>query len=101
MTLTEKDKALFLSWDYTESDLSQLQDAVNEVRLTLINCDDEQRITKREAIRILGRETFLSGIGRAAFHATSARESSDGKIVYFDLHKWWRYDPVEINFLTH
>ncbi len=90
MQLTEKDKALFLSKGYTESDLSQLQDAVNEVRLTLINCDDEQRITKREAIRILGRETFLSGIGRSAFHASCIRDSSDGQSVYFDLRKWWR-----------
>lgn len=90
MQLTEKDKALFLSKGYTESDLPQLQDAANEVRLTLINGDDEQRTTKREAIRILGRETFLSGIGRSAFHASCIRDSSDGQSVYFDLRKWWR-----------
>lgn len=90
MQLTEKDKALFLSKGYTESDLPQLSDAVNEVRLTLINGDDEQNITKRDAIRILGRETFLSGIGRSAFHASRIRDSSDGKSVFFDLRKWWR-----------
>ncbi len=88
MQLTEKDKALFISKGYTESDLQQLQDAVNEVHLTLVNGDDEQRITKREAIRILGRETFLSGIGRSAFHASCIRDSSDGKSVYFALRKW-------------
>lgn len=90
MTLTEKDKALFLSKGYTEIDLPQLQDAVNEVRLTLINGDNEQHITKRDAIRILGRETFLSGIGRSAFHSSCIRDSSDGQSINFDLRKWWR-----------
>ena len=40
-----------------------------------------------EAVIILGREEFLSGISRSAIHYTASRESKGHSIVSFDSSK--------------
>lgn len=85
--LSEDDKTLLLSWGYPENELPQIEEAANRSTFTIIDADgnDLSVINVWEAIEILGRKTFLSGISRSAFHWTSSRESPDGKTsVYFD-----------------
>lgn len=82
MKLTNADKKLLISWGHPERDLLQLEMALHErhTKYTL----DGQPIPRATAIAALGREKFLSGISRSAFHGTAARETADGKIVLFD-----------------
>lgn len=51
---------------------------------------DGEAISREQAIAILGRETYLSGISRSAFHYTTARKTDDGRTVYFDSTKLFR-----------
>lgn len=89
--LTEQDKAILLRWGYPESELQQIQDACNEARITLTNdLGKKRRITAKVADRVLGREQFLSGISRAAFHCDATRVTPEGMGVHFDLSHWWR-----------
>ena len=89
---TKEDEQYLLGLGHPESDIKQLKDAFREVKLSV--CDtkthEERKIKRAEAIEILGRETFLSGISRCAFHATAERENADGSLsVYFSLMHWW------------
>lgn len=45
-------------------------------------------ISWRTAVKRLGVEEFISGISRAAFHA-SAQRGEDANTVYFE-YCWWR-----------
>ena len=82
MKLTDADKKLFISWGHPERDLPQLKMALQS-QYTRYKLDD-QPIPRETAIEVLGRENYLSGISRSAFHGTAARETKDGKIVFFD-----------------
>lgn len=82
MKLTEKDKALLIEWGYPESDFPQIEEAMKKKNTKYeFECS---AISREKAIELLGREEYLSGIARSAFHFTAAREVSNGKIVYFD-----------------
>ena len=92
LRFTKQDEDWFLNSGHPQSDIKQLKDAFREVKLTLTDHKTmkETKITRSKAVEILGRETYLSGISRAAFHMTSYRESQDGRYsVYFSLYHWW------------
>ncbi len=74
--LTSEDRNILRSMGYPESDFEQIEEAINRSTFTL---DDKTVINAYEAIDILGKYTFLSGIGRSAFHWTSSRKTADGK----------------------
>lgn len=85
MKLTNEDKALLLHWGYTEKDFAQIEEAFQKSKTNYELGDF--RISREEAIRLLGRRQWLSGIARSAFHWTAAREvpmSMSGEVVYFD-----------------
>lgn len=85
MKLTNNDQAILIRWGYTRNDFSQIEHAMRND--TTIYTVDDVPIIRDEAIRRLGRETWLSGIARSAFHATCVRETEDGESVYFDSSK--------------
>lgn len=92
LKFTQQDEQYLIGLGHPQSDMKQLKAAFREVKLTLYNhkTKEERRIKRAEAIEILGREVFLSGISRSAFHATAGRENQDGSIsVYFSLLHWW------------
>lgn len=72
--LTEEDKALLLKWGYLKEDLPQIEEAANVSTFTV----DSRSATWETACNAIGRQEFLSGIGRSAFHFTSSREGTDG-----------------------
>lgn len=91
--MTNEDVKYFIRIGHPRSDMKQLEKAFCEVDLVLTDnrTGKDQRIGRDKAIEVLGRETFLSGISRSAFHASAARESDNGRYsVSFDLYKWWR-----------
>lgn len=89
MKLTDKDKEYLLSIGHPEEDLSQIEEAMSAKKTTYtltVPGQEEQPIAREKAIQILGRETFLSGLGRSAFHSTALRNIGDGAggFVSFD-----------------
>lgn len=106
MKLTDEDKK-FLREMYDETEernLKQIEDCSKKTVFTLINKDEKEtrysslwytskRITEKEAIRLLGRETFVSGMHRAAFHRSAIRyvPNTDEKVwVSFSAYAFWR-----------
>lgn len=83
MKLTEQDKQTLRDFGHPESDMRQLCEAARRCKYT-----DEHgnRISAEKAIKLLGRKTWLSGISRAAFHATAGREENNN-YVSFDCYK--------------
>lgn len=71
MKLTNKDKDYLLSIGYKNEDFAVIENT--SIRYELIICDDSIKINQKEAAKILGRNDFLSGIGRATFHGSAWR----------------------------
>ena len=82
-TLSPEDREDLMSMGHPESDLPQIEEAVNRSSYTLYRGDRCERITAAKAMETLGRHKFLAGIGRSAFHYTSCQEN-DGASVQFD-----------------
>lgn len=76
-TLTKEDKALLKRWGYPRQDQAQIEEAINRSTYKLEDSSGEKVITKDKAIEVLGKETFLSGISRSAFHFTCSRNPED------------------------
>lgn len=88
MKLTNEDRAMLLDWGYPEEDFAQIEEAFKKSKTTYELGDTS--ISREDAIAALGRRDYLSGIARSAFHFTAARETADGKFVYFDSSKLFK-----------
>lgn len=88
MKLTEADKEMLLEWGHPESDLPQIEEALKKSKTKYET--GGAAISREEAVSLLGRETYLSGISRSAFHYTACRQTPDGKVVYFDSSNLFR-----------
>ena len=82
MKFTKKDKNFLFSLGYTERDLPQIEEATHSTK-TKYNLDGKP-IGREEAIQLLGRQKYLTGISRSAFHWSAARMTDDGRTVMFD-----------------
>lgn len=80
MKLTQKDKEQLLKYGHTEEDFSQIE-LVLQKRYTKYDLNGKP-ITREQAIELLGRKQFLSGISRSAFHCTATRECDAGYIGF-------------------
>lgn len=99
MKLTDTDKKYLLEKIYGgikknfDEDFRQIEKAADVTTYILYNGDkSDGRISRTKAIALCGREGWLSGISRAAFHWTAMREVK-GKLdlyVGFDAHKMFR-----------
>lgn len=99
MKFTDKDKEYILKCysgetAQMEQDLPQIERAADAsaTEYELLNSDGSlnRRISRVGAIRLLGRERWISGIVRSAFHLTAMRQLDDGRIIYFDSHLLFR-----------
>ena len=98
--LTNDDKKYLLEKIYGKEnkktfveDLWQIEDAADVTTYTLYKGDkSDGRISRTEAIALCGREGWLSGLSRAAFHRTAMREvkGKEGQYVGFDARKLFR-----------
>ena len=89
MMLTEADKTLLVQWGHTEDDFRQIEEAMQKSKTSYKL--GSKRITRDEAIRLLGRKDYLSGISRSAFHWTATRPvHMSGEKVYFDSSKLFK-----------
>ena len=86
--LTTLDKEQLKKWGFTDQDIKQISVAISRTVYTFKG----EHITADKAVDVLGRVTFLSGIGRSTFHFTAAREAKDnsGHVVYFDSSRLFK-----------
>ena len=85
MKLTVSDKKLLTNWGHPERDFAQIEEAMQKSKTKYKL--GSRHVSREKAIQLLGREIYLSGISRSAFHFTAAREvpnSTSGEVVYFD-----------------
>ena len=83
MKLTSEDKKILKNWGYKSSDFKQIERATSKTEYEL----NDEKITLTEALEVLGREEYLSGIARSAFHWSACRENEKGQTVYFNSSK--------------
>ena len=88
MKLSDADKNLLLNWGHPAGDFPQIEKAL-QTQFTKYSLDS-QPISHATAIAVLGREKFLSGISRSAFHGTAARETDGGESVLFDSSRLFK-----------
>lgn len=65
MRLTDSDKECLKAWGYPEQDMKQIEEAM---RKTVYKINHKRRISAEKASKLLGRENYLSGLSRSAFH---------------------------------
>ena len=87
MKLTEEDRD-FLRTQYHEDEesIDQIEKALRKTTFHMGN----ERISAEEVIARIGREMFLSGIDRSAFHVTALRITPDGKEIFFNSRRFFK-----------
>lgn len=88
MRLSEADCEILSSMGVPQSDFDQIERARS--RRNTIYSIRGKVITQSDAIRVLGRREYLSGIARSAFHYTCVRNAPDGTPVFFDSKNLFR-----------
>jgi hypothetical protein len=89
--LTKQDKQILLDSGHKEEDLEQIQQAADKRKTTYTI--DGKDATREDVIKLLGREKYLHGLSRSAFHHT-ASQKQDGKEVGFDSSKLFESEEV-------
>ncbi len=85
MKLTDRDKEDLKKRGYLEKDLEHIEEAMKK---TVYKLNDKKRISAKKACELLGRDVYLSGISRSAFHWSACRDIGDsGNVVFFDSSK--------------
>lgn len=93
MKLTNKDKNYLISIGYLTEDFNKIENATRTMFYEMFSNTDENipdvRINQKQAITLLGREEFLSGVARATFHSTAIRvcDRMPNISVYFERKK--------------
>lgn len=80
MKLTNEDKKLLMKWGFLKKDFNQIERATTNTTYEM----DEMEIARSQALDVLGREQYLSGIARSAFHWSACRDNEKGQSVYFN-----------------
>lgn len=88
MCMPKEDMNYLLNIGCLEEDLGQIAYAA-KANVTKYECGGK-RIAKAQAIELLGRKKWLSGLARSAFHWSAVRENEEGVTVYFDSSKIWK-----------
>ena len=100
MKMTEADKAYLRSISESEQYFPQIEEAMDVTEYKLLDADGLttiRRISRKEAIDLLGRETWLNGLDRSAFHWTAMRETKYGKgYVLFDSSALFREERMGV-----
>lgn len=82
MKLTNEDKKQLKENGYTENDFPQIERAMQKSITTYkvfnLKTEKSEKISREQAIKILGRDVWLSGIARSAFHWDTSRDNMRG-----------------------
>ena len=99
MKLTNKDKDYLISIGYRNEDLHIIEFTIKRMRYEMfftkyasisISESPKIKLNQKQVIGFLGRETFLSGAGRATFHNTAVRTSDSlpNVSIYFEKRQF-------------
>lgn len=93
MKLTKKDKTYLLSIGCSENDFQQIENAISKTKYLLysIRGNEQKRIGRKVVINLIGREAFLSGINRSAFHYTAVRYVDADNAIHFDSSRYFDF----------
>lgn len=83
MKINQNDSQYLLSLGYNRRDIAKIKFAVSQSKY-IHGCDI---ISSDKAVKIVGREAFLSGIAESTFYETALREpldQTDYRMVCFD-----------------
>ena len=88
LKLTKADKSYLRECGYLDEDFEQIEDAsiVTVYSLKHKKGFGYKFLSWKEAVAVLGRHLFLSGLGRSAFHWSAVREHN-GHEIEFDSSK--------------
>ena len=84
--ITKQEKKVLEEKLYSKSDIAEIELAAKKTTYYIKIGDNEPAIPRDEAISRLGRENWISGLCRSAFHIKASRITSTGLPVYFDSH---------------
>ena len=80
--LTQEEKDIIIGFGYADEDIKQIERAMQKsktqyrlIPLKTNSNESPKNISKEEAVNILGKRDYLSGIARSAFHWTAHREN--------------------------
>jgi len=100
MELTDNDRKLLKSWGNKPVEVAQIAQAVFFTSYKCcktvmdekmnVTCGKREDISETEALRKLGRERFLRGLSRSAFHWNATCETDDGELIEFDSKRYFR-----------
>lgn len=83
MKLTSEDKKVLKKNRYLDQDMSQIEKATTKTTYEM----NGEKISREKALEVLGREKYLSGISRSAFHWSAVRDNNNGETIYFNSSK--------------
>lgn len=84
--LSEESKSILKEHGIPDCDFKQIAEAIRKTTYQVVENGKQRRISAEKAMDILGKERFLSGISRSAFHWDAVRVV-DSCEVYFDSRK--------------
>ena len=93
MKLTKADKEYLKDIGYAVRDFEQIEKATGKTTYTMVdeNTGKRTKINTEKVIEVLGRESYLSGISRSAFHWSCVRETDKiGVLIYFDSSRLFK-----------
>lgn len=91
--LTKVDINTLKKWGYSDEDIECIKYRLSYLRCYLYNYKDDtqKRISRKDAINYIGRDNFLSGLGRCAFHWHAGRGVENTSYeVSFDMSKYFK-----------
>lgn len=86
MKLTKSEIETLNKWGYPDKDILQIEQAI---KICKYWDENDKRVSRKKTIEMLGREEWLSGIARAAFHWDSVR-GEEGNTILFDCSKLFK-----------
>lgn len=94
MKLTKSDKQILTEWGYDKDDIAQIERASSKTVYEERRQENDNVVTKKvsakRAIEVLGRKTFLSGLGRCAFHWSAFRTTeNEDTTIFFDSSRFF------------
>lgn len=84
--LSEESKSILKEQGIPDCDFKQIAEAIHKTTYQVVENGKQRRISAEKAMEILGKERFLSGIARSAFHWNAVRVAGSFA-VYFDSKK--------------
>ena len=89
MKLTKADRE-YIRRNFWEDDkhIDQIEDAISKTKFQL----GDEPIGVTRAVAVLGREKFLAGMDRSAFHWSAVVQADNGQNVYFDSSAYFKED---------